>query len=243
MNAILRAPNACDSVLEEHAWITSLMRPWTLGPCRFRHGSHTLRKLNLAGAKMKWLSGIFLCVLWNPQLMADELLVIQPAPNEGITSEVDTSWRLITDGVMGGLSSGTLSKNSVEGRPCMRLRGDVSLKNNGGFIQAAVDIGSTPAANASAYQGIMLEVYGNNQEYNLHLRSNDVWLPWQSYRASFVAPAKWQTIKLPFSSFSGYRIRKPLDLAQLKRIGVVAIGREFAADLCIGQLALYRDNL
>ena len=173
--------------------------------------------------------------------MANELLVIQAPVNDGVTSGVERPWRLITDGVMGGLSSGTLKQNTVEGRQCVRLRGDVSLKNNGGFIQAAMDIGSTAAANASAYQGIMLEVYGNNEEYNLHLRSNDVWLPWQSYRASFVAPAKWQTIKLPFSSFSGYRIRKPLDLADLKRIGVVAIGREFAADLCIGQLALYRD--
>jgi hypothetical protein len=174
--------------------------------------------------------------------MADELLVIQPPPSDGIAAGGDSAWRLITDGVMGGLSNGTLKRNTVDGRQCMHLRGDVSLKNNGGFIQAALDVGSTSAANASAYQGIMLEVYGNDEEYNLHLRSKDVWLPWQSYRASFVAPAKWQTVKLPFSAFSGYRIQKPLDLAQLKRIGIVAIGREFAADLCIGQLALYRDG-
>jgi hypothetical protein len=174
--------------------------------------------------------------------MADELLVIQPSLNDGVSVGVESRWRLITDGVMGGLSNGTLEKNTVDGRECVRLRGDVSLKNNGGFIQAALDVASTSAANASAYQGIMLEVYGNNEEYNLHLRSKDVWLPWQSYRASFVAPAIWQTIKLPFSAFSGYRIQKPLDITQLKRIGIVAIGREFAADLCIAQLALYRDK-
>ena len=191
---------------------------------------------------MKRLSAVFLCALLSSDLMADELLVIQPPPNDGVAAGIESSWRLITDGVMGGLSNGTLKKNIVDGRQCMRLRGDVSLKNNGGFIQAALDVGSTSAANASAYEGIMLEVYGNNEKYSLHLRSKDVWLPWQSYRASFVAPAEWQTVKLPFSAFSGYRIRKPLDLAQLKRIGVVAIGREFAADLCIGQLALYRDK-
>lgn len=191
---------------------------------------------------MKWLSAIFICALWNSHPMADELLVIQPPLNDGVALGVESRWRLITDGVMGGLSNGTLEKNTVDGRECVRLRGDVSLKNNGGFIQAALDVGSTSAANASAYQGIMLEVYGNNEEYNLHLRSKDVWLPWQSYRASFVAPAIWQTIKLPFSAFSGYRIQKPLDITHLKRIGIVAIGREFAADLCIAQLALYRDK-
>ena len=30
---------------------------------------------------------------------------------------------------------------------------------------------------------MLLKVYGNNQGYNLHLRTGDVWLPWQSCRA------------------------------------------------------------
>jgi hypothetical protein len=191
---------------------------------------------------MKGLTTIFF-FLWSSNLMAAELLVIQDPQQNGFASALDMPWQLITDGVMGGVSSGTLEKDTIEGKQCIRLRGNISLKNNGGFIQAALDIGATPVANTSAYQGIMLEVYGNDEEYNLHLRSKDVWLPWQSYRASFVAPAKWQIIKLPFSIFSGYRIRKPLDLAHLTRIGIVAIGHEFAVDLCIGQLALYRDNL
>ena len=127
--------------------------------------------------------------------MADELLVIQPPLNDGVALGVESRWRLITDGVMGGLSSGTLRQNTVDGRQCVQLRGDVSLKNNGGFIQAALDVASTSAANASAYQGIVLEVYGNNEEYNLHLRSKDVWLPWQSYRASFQAPARWHSAR------------------------------------------------
>ena len=85
-------------------------------------------------------------------------------------------------------------------------------------------------------------MYGNNQDYNLHLRTGDVWLPWQSYRASFNAPAGWQTLRLPFDEFDGYRIGKELDLKHLQRIGLVAIGRAFSADLCIGELALYRDS-
>jgi hypothetical protein len=53
--------------------------------------------------------------------------------------------------------------------------------------------------------------------------------------------ARWQTIRLPFTEFSGYRIGKKLDLTRLERIGLVAIGRAFTADLCIAKLALYRD--
>lgn len=191
---------------------------------------------------MKWLPAI-LCLLWSSNSMADEPLLIQDYQDDGLVSALGAPWRLVTDGVMGGVSSGTLKKDTIEGKQCIRLRGDVSLQNNGGFIQAALDVDNTPAATASAYQGIMLEVYGNNKEYNLHLRTKDLWLPWQSYRASFVAPPKWQVIKLPFSTFARYRTWASLDLAQLKRIALVAIGHEFTADLCVGRLAFYRDNL
>jgi hypothetical protein len=172
-------------------------------------------------------------------LNAEEMLLIDDRQNEGIQSKTGSPWRLITDSVMGGVSDGSLSPKSIDGKSCLRLRGTVRLENSGGFIQAALDIGQIQASNASGYQGLMLEVYGNDEQYNIHLRTDDVWLPWQSYRASFQAPARWHTVRLPFEAFTPYRIGKKLDIEHLRRIGIVAIGREFKADLCIGKLALY----
>ena len=86
---------------------------------------------------------------------------------------------------------------------------------------------------------MLLDVYGNDEVYNLHLRTADIRLPWQSYRASFTAPAGWHSVRLPFAEFEGYRISAPLDLERLERIGIVAIGRAFMADLCVASLALY----
>ena len=172
-------------------------------------------------------------------LNAEEMLLIDDRQNDGIQSTIGSPWRLITDSVMGGVSDGSLSPESIDGKSCLRLRGTVQLENSGGFIQAALDIGQTPASNASDYQGLMLEVYGNDERYNVHLRTDDVWLPWQSYRASFQAPARWHKVELPFEAFTAYRIGKKLDIEHLRRIGIVAIGREFTADLCIGKLALY----
>ena len=149
-------------------------------------------------------------------------------------------WRLITDGVMGGLSSGRLAPDRVDGRPCIRLQGDVRLENNGGFVQAALALAGTPAEDASGFAGVLLDVHGNGEAYNLHLRTRDVRLPWQSYRASFTADARWQTLRLPFTGFAAHRIGAPLDLRHLDRLGVVAIGRPFRADLCVGRVALYR---
>ena len=174
--------------------------------------------------------------------MADDVLIIDDRRTGELDSVLGSAWQMVTDGVMGGVSSGELSLDTMDNKACLRLRGNVRLENNGGFIQAALDVEGTEAADASGYDGLLLAVYGNNEEYNLHLRTGDIWLPWQSYRASFRAAARWQTLRLPFTEFTGYRIGKKLDLKQLQRIGLVAIGRAFDADVCIGELAFYRDT-
>jgi hypothetical protein len=171
--------------------------------------------------------------------MADDLMIIDDRKTGDYRSSLGTSWRLITDSVMGGISEGNLTLDTIDNRACLRLRGDIRLENSGGFVQAALDVKAATALDASAYQGILLDVYGNNEVYNLHLRTEDVWLPWQSYRASFHAAAGWRTIRLPFSGFEGYRVGTSLDLEHLERIGIVAIGRAFKADLCVASLALY----
>jgi Complex I intermediate-associated protein 30 (CIA30) len=154
-------------------------------------------------------------------------------------SALGTSWRLVTDNVMGGVSRGGMQFATAGGRPCLRLTGTVSLENNGGFVQASLDLDKSGLLDARGYAGIEIEVFGNGESYNLHLRSADTRIVWQSYRASFQAPPRWQTLRLPFASFQPYRIDKPLDLSKLRRLGVVAIGREMRADICIARLTLY----
>jgi len=190
---------------------------------------------------LRFLALVFLTCFCGATLMADETLIIDDRSSGELESASGNSWRLITDVVMGGRSSGELTLATIDNKACLRLQGDVSLANRGGFIQAALDIGDTAAADASSYSGLFLEVYGNDQDYNVHLRTDDVWLPWQSYRASFRAPGRWQTLRLPFDQFTGYRIEKKLDLKHLERIGLVAIGHAFSADLCVAKIGLYRD--
>jgi hypothetical protein len=148
-------------------------------------------------------------------------------------------WRLVTDGVMGGVSQGHLDFDSVDGRPCLRMRGDVRLENNGGFVQVVLDLDRGGRLNAVGYTGLLLDVHGNAQTYNVHLRTGATRLPWQSYRASFQALPSWQTLRLPFTQFEPYRIETPLDPGDIHRVGVVAIGRKFQAELCVGRIALY----
>lgn len=158
----------------------------------------------------------------------------QPFP----ISSIGTRWQFLTDGVMGGVSSGNLRRTKIAGLPANFMEGDVSLENNGGFIQMALDLaldgGLLDAKNFSAIQ---IEVYGNNASYGLHLRTSDLDAPWQSYRQGFEAKPRWQSITLPFAGFVPHRTAKPLDLAKLRRLGLVAIGRAFHAELAMARIA------
>jgi len=148
-------------------------------------------------------------------------------------------WDLVTDNVMGGVSEAKMSIDTVQGERCIALRGQVSTANSGGFIQIALDIRDS-ARLAEGYDGLRLDVIGNGETYNVHLRTSELWLPWQSFRASFDTAPEWKTVYLPFSGFEPYRTHAPLKLSKLRRLGVVAIGRDFDADLCVKGLALYR---
>lgn len=156
--------------------------------------------------------------------------------NEAYQELPPGGWRLVTDGVMGGVSQGAMTVEEIEGRTCIALRGRVSTENNGGFVQIAMDLDDA-LRNAEGYGGIRLEVIGNGETYNVHLRTSDLWLPWQSYRAAFTASPRWSSIYLPFASFQPYRTSAPLRLDRLRRLGIVAIGRDFSADLCVSAVA------
>lgn len=149
-------------------------------------------------------------------------------------------WELISDGVMGGRSRGTLRWEAVAGRRALRMQGDVSLENNGGFIQVALDLArDCTFIDAPLFEGIQLDVFGNDETYNLHLRTADVVRPWQSYRQSFSATPEWTSIRLPFAGFEPHRLEVDLDLRTLRRLGIVAIGRAFSVDVAIAGLRFY----
>jgi len=168
-------------------------------------------------------------------------MTIDDFSRDDLTSAQGSRWRAASDTVMGGISEAALKRDVIDGRRCLRLSGDVRLENNGGFIQAVLPLAPSDAAfDASAFTGVRLLTYGNDETYGVHLRTPDNERPWQSYRAQFTAGPHWRAIEIPFAAFAPYRLETPLDVARLRRIGLVAIGRAFFADLAIAGLAFYR---
>ncbi len=173
-------------------------------------------------------------------LLADTHYTIDALDRPHPIASNGNTWELVSDTVMGGISSGTMERDHFKGRTALRIQGDVSLENNGGFIQLALDLGrDQQPIDATPWAGIELDILGNAQGYNIHLRTADIKRPWQSYRQSFFAKAQWSTLRLPFTDFTNHRVDAPLNIATLRRIGIVAIGRAFHADISISGIRLY----
>ncbi|WPL16804.1 Complex I intermediate-associated protein 30 (CIA30) [Thiorhodovibrio winogradskyi] len=156
-------------------------------------------------------------------------------------SRLGTSWRAVSDQVMGGVSSARMHRIHSDGRDALCLEGEVSLENNGGFAQINLDLAADGPLDASGHAGVWLIQRGNGADYSLHLKTFATRLPWQSYRAGFASTPNWTLVRLPFADFVPHRLDQPLDLTRLKRLGLVAIGRAMTAELCVTEVGFYRD--
>ena len=148
-------------------------------------------------------------------------------------------WNFITDQVMGGVSTGKFMVETVDDVMCYRLTGDVSTKNNGGFIQIRVKL--NPEINSKDYDGVYIKVYGNEKKYNLHLRTGLTLAPWQYYSYSFDAKKNWTEIRAPFKQFTKSNFYQPKTILgqNIKSVGLVAGFDDFKSDICLSEIGFY----
>lgn len=162
-----------------------------------------------------------------------------------------TQWTGFTDQVMGGRSSGSITREVLDGKLANVLRGKVSLENNGGFVQMATDLALDPSVSRtvdmSDYDGVEIGVIylgeDSEEDFNVHLKNDSCQRQFSSYRATFTIPrGEWTSIRLPFSEFLG---KGPgaedvdFDVSTLRRIGIVAIGKTMEVSLGVSGLSFY----
>lgn len=207
--------------------------------CRRKDMTHSLNDVTVS--RRLFLAGVSASALFTPAApgfaMQELSALIDDLSRPHPEAALGTSWRFVADTVMGGVSSGAIERTGVGGRAALRLSGAVSLENNGGFIQMALNFAPDGGSvDASRFTGVEITVQGNGEVYGLHLRTDDLDRPWQSYRSAFEAGSSWQTVRLPFREFGAHRTEAPLDLRKLRRIGLVAIGNAFEADLALSDI-------
>lgn len=106
-------------------------------------------------------------------------------------------WRIVNDGVMGGLSS---SKAVVKDDKII-FNGKVSLENNGGFASLRSPVKDYGFSN---FNGLEIRLKTDGKSYSISMKETSYFTGY-FFTASFETKAdEWITIKLPFDQFKLY---------------------------------------
>ena len=152
-------------------------------------------------------------------------------------TNVNVEWVYFSDQVMGGQSKGQAQLLSESGGEFVRLQGDVTTANNGGFIQIRTSV----ALPNNGLTGISLKVRGNGQRYYVFIRTTGTMLPWQYYKADFNSEIEWAIINLEFKAFvrSSVWLGKTIRPETIKSIGIVAFGRDHEALIDVASVEFF----
>jgi NADH dehydrogenase [ubiquinone] 1 alpha subcomplex assembly factor 1 len=150
-------------------------------------------------------------------------------------------WVLVTDNVMGGVTTAQLTYTE----DALLLTGDLSLKNFGGFASV-----KTPfqTFDVSAYQGVEIRFRATGQSFVFTLENSRNWT-----RPNYKSPVfkskngQWETVRLYFKAFKEYQIGEPTGvglpaekLSQMVRLGcMTAEKKEGTFSLEIDALAFF----
>ena len=135
------------------------------------------------------------------------------------TDKVNREWRVINDGVMGGLSEGQISFTSNT----VRFAGTVSLANNGGFSSfrspfQKMDLGQ--------YKSVSLRIKTKGIACSFVMETNRrFYVP--NYKQKLLADSEgWTELELPLADFKQYQLGRPTGnkLTQKAKGEIIRIG-------------------
>ena len=134
----------------------------------------------------------------------------------------DLGWSVVDDGVMGGLSKGSLA---VTDDGVLKFSGNLSLENNGGFSSLRTDEVKLDLGNAA---GLLARVKGDGRTYQMRFGTDARFRDMEvSFMAEFpTAKGKWTEVRIPFekfqASFRGMKLEnEKFDPAKIRRLGLL----------------------
>ncbi len=155
------------------------------------------------------------------------LPVLLLLPEKGIKIEFGTAtsrtsnWVKLSDNVMGGISEAQIEY----GANSVIVKGNVSLKNRGGFVSIKSNFGKL---DLSAYKAVKITFRSTKQIYAFTLENSRRWYE-PAYKHAFNAKEinKWETVSLDLDNFveeiigqpTGNKTNKSI-LESILRIGI-----------------------
>ncbi|MDG1072109.1 MAG: CIA30 family protein [Akkermansiaceae bacterium] len=153
------------------------------------------------------------------------------------------SWRVVDDGVMGGLSKGNFG---VNGGGILTFRGTLSLENNGGFSSIRTE---KVKMDLSGADGLLVRVKGDGRTYQMRFGTD---ARYRGMEISFMAEFKtnkgeWAEVKIPFDrfkgSFRGMKLKDEVfDPSKVSRVGLLLADKNPGAfELNVDWIRTYGD--
>lgn len=185
---------------------------------------------------LKKIIVLFFLIFQNDSL--SQIMILDKLNTPNLTTQ-SQEWNFVSDKVMGGVSTGRFQVEFINGQKCYRMTGEVSTKNNGGFIQIRTKL--KPEINTKDYKGIYIKVYGNEKNYNLHLRTRLTVAPWQYYSFTFFTSKNWNEIRANFNEFEKSNFYQPKSILgqNIISVGLVAGFDDFSSDICLSEIGFF----
>lgn len=145
------------------------------------------------------------------------------------TACADCDWFVVLDGVMGGLSEGTVSETPES----IVFEGKISLENNGGFASYRSPYGTY---DLSSYKEVHIRYKSTGQNFAFTLNNYR-----RFYKPNFktelpITNGEWKEVIFPFSSFKKYRLGNLLsgklsqdELEDVIRLGFISNDKKASA--------------
>ena len=197
------------------------------------------------GKRMKKIVILFFVVLASLATYAQDNLQFPIEPT------MAKEWKYLSDQVMGGVSEGGTALLQDGDLYYLRLTGDVSTRNNGGFVQfrSKISLFNKPEMfqlihkadkDGEGLEGVRLNVRGNGETYHVMIRTYFTWSPSDYYYHTFDTSPNWQQVDLPFKKFKSSKYReRGLEVDQIRDFAVVAYGRDFQSDVSVSEISFY----
>jgi len=156
----------------------------------------------------------------------------------GTSQDNLSNWKIINDGVMGGVSKSSFSHNPDSS---LTFKGNISLENNGGFCSVQM-VFKTLILNHEKYFSLHLKGDGKKYQFRVKSHSTDDY----SYCYEFQTTSDWQTIQVPFSqmqpAFRGKKLDIPnFDGSQLEQIAFLIGNKKVEFfELCIKTIKIIK---
>jgi len=175
---------------------------------------------------MWWIAGVCMGVSWGA-----EATWVPPV----------ASVEIVDDRVMGGRS-----RSRVEAAEWGLVYTGTLSRDGGGFT--SMRLSPLDGLDLAEAEGIELVVRGDGRTYQLTARRADVPIRAGSYRARFLAPDAWTTVRLPFAAFGAMQMGEDLlgapsldaALAAVDQLGILLTdGPEGSFRLDVRSIATY----